>query len=313
MISIKGSDVHPKSSLLMTTVYSDMDTTVAKWVQAQLDGNALVMPKRELIPPNMSTQDYSKMIGDMMEESKTVAKIVALQRAGYDVKATGEGASVQSLQPGSKAEGILQVDDVIVSADGQKIETATDLVNLVRRKKPATPVTLAVQRAGQTFDAQVGTKESDTEPGIAVIGILVKTYMFGHNLPVQIDIDSENIGGSSAGLMFTLGIIDSLEKDGLAPGHKIAGTGTISLDGSVGPIGGVAQKVMGAEEAGAEYFLAPGHNYDEAKRAAKRLQVIRVDNVDEAITFLKGLRPATGNLSPLKVAPTPLSSLAPAA
>ncbi len=294
MISVKEGDARPKSSLFLTTVYSDMDATVAKWIESQLDGNALVMPKREFIPPSMSVQEYSRMVGEMMEESKTVAKIVALQHAGYEVKATGEGAEVQSLQPGSKAEGILQPNDVVVSAQGQKIETATDLVNLVRRQKPGSNLSLTVKRGEQTFDAQLGTKESDTEPGIAVIGILIKTHLFGHNLPVQIDIDSENIGGPSAGLMFTLGIIDSLEKGGLAPGHRIAGTGTISLDGTVGPVGGVAQKVMGAEEAGAEYFLAPGDNFETAKRAAKQLRVVRVDKVDDAVAFLKELKPAAG-------------------
>ncbi len=296
MISIEGADASPKGTLFLTTVYSDMDTTVAKWIQSQLSGDTLVMPKREFIPPNMSMQEYSRMVGEMMEESKTVAKIVALRQVGYDVKATGEGARVESLMPGSKAEGILEQGDVVTSAEGQTVGTATDLVNLVRRQKPGGNVSLAVKRGDSTFETQVGTKESDTEPGIAVIGVLIKTYRFGSNLPVQIDIDSENIGGPSAGLMFTLGIVDSLQKGGLAAGHKIAGTGTISLDGTVGPVGGVGQKVAGAEQAGAEYFLVPGDNYDTAKLAAHRLQVVRVNSIADAMTFLQGLKPAADSV-----------------
>lgn len=312
MISIKGTDARPKSPLYLTTVYSDMDTTVAKWIQSQLTGNALVMPKREFIPPAMSMEEYAKLIAEMMEESKTVAKIVALRHAGYEVQATGEGARVQSLLPGSKAEGILQVGDVVVAAEGQKIEAATDLVNLVRRQKPGSSVSLTVERENETFEVQVGTKESDTEPGIAVIGILIKTHLFGHNLPVQIDIDSENIGGPSAGLMFTLGIIDAFEEGGLVAGHKIAGTGTISLDGSVGPVGGVAQKVIGAEQVGAEYFLAPADNFEAAKRTASRLQVIPVGNVAEALAFLRGLKPSA-RTQPLLDFPRTALPLTPAA
>ncbi len=302
MISVKAPDARPKGSLFLTTVYSDMDTTIAKWVGAQWQGDTLVVPRQEFIPPSISADEYMKMVGEMMEESKTVAKIVALRQAGYEVKATGAGARVENLLPNSTAIGILQTGDVVVTAQDQHVETATDLVNLVRRQKPGSSISLTIQRGNETFATQVSTKESDSEPGIAVIGILIKTHLFGHDLPVQIDIDSENIGGPSAGLMFTLGIIDSLEENGLAPGHKIAGTGTISLDGSVGPIGGVAQKVIGAEEAGAEYFLAPADNYEAAKQAARRIQVVRVENVANALQFLRGLQPApASNLTHLRL------------
>ena len=241
----------------------------------------------------MSVDDYSRAVVEMMEESKTIAKIVALQRLGYDARATGEGARVEQLMPGNTVEGILRVGDIVVSADGQVVQTASDLVNTVRRHKPGELVSFTIRRGDATSEARANTKESDGEPGIAVVGVLIKTYNFGHNLPVQIQIDSENIGGSSAGLMFTLGIVDAMTPGGVTAGHKIAGTGTISLDGSGGPIGGVTQKVMGAETSGAEYFLSPAENYEAAKRAARRIQVVNVATVDDAVTFLKTLRPTT--------------------
>ncbi len=293
MVSIKESDAYPKSPLYLTTVYSDMDTTVGKWVQAQFGNDTLVMPKREFIPPSMSQEEYGKMVVEMMDESKTVAKIAALRFLGHEVQVTGEGARVEKLLPGTTAEGLLREGDVVTAAEGQPIHTATDLTNLVRRQHPGTVLTLTVQRVDGASETRVGTRESDTEPGIAVIGVLIRTYGFGHNLPIRIDIDSENIGGPSAGLMFTLGIVDAFQKEGLTAGHKIAGTGTISLDGTVGPVGGVAQKVIGAERAGAEYFLAPKENYDQAKRASRRLQVIQVDTLETAVNFLKTLRPPT--------------------
>ena len=303
MISVKDSRAHPPGNLFLTTVYSDMDATLSKLVQAQVSGTALVLPKKDVVPSSMSSEDYGKAVLNMMDESKTIAKIVALQKMGYDVNATGEGARVEQLMPGNTVEGVLKVGDIVVSAAGQRVQTSTDLVNLVRRQKPGDSLDLTYKRESETVDATVKTKQSDTEPGIAVVGILIKTFNFGHNLPVQIDIDSENIGGPSAGLMFTLGIVDSMTPSGITAGHKVAGTGTISLDGSVGPIGGVTQKVLGAEQSGAEYFLAPKDNYEDANRAARRIQVVQVATVDDALTFLKSLQPSPMSITPLFPSP----------
>lgn len=288
-ISIENGRSRPRNLFYLTTIYSDMDATVGKLVQAQFSQDYQVLPKREVVPPTMSTEEYMELIMEMMDESKTVAKISALRYLGYDVDTTGEGAVVQELMAGTMAQGILEVGDVVLEAQGQRIQMATDLVNLVRREQPGATVSLRVQRGEDVFETGVRTKESDSEPGIAVIGILIKTYRFGHNLPVSVDIDSENIGGPSAGLVFALAIVDALDKDGLGLGRRIAGTGTISLDGSVGPVGGVAQKVVGAEEVGAECFLVPTANAEEARRVARRIQVVPVDTLEDAASHIKSL------------------------
>jgi len=299
MISIEGTPGRPAGSILLTTVISDMDTTVPELIQSKLTGRGEAMPKREFIPPSMSMEEYNRAIMEMMEESKTVAKIAALRQMGYQVDATGEGALVQALLPGTLAEGILREGDVLVEVDGQQIHAAPDLVNLVRRLKPGSMVSVKALRNNDLFETRVSTRESDTEPGIAVIGILVKTHKFGSNLPVQIEIDSQNIGGPSAGLMFTLGIMDAMEGHVITAGHKVAGTGTISLDGAVGPVGGVGPKVIGAEEAGAEYFLSPSDNYEAAKLASKRIQVVPVATLGDAVSFLKSLQPVQASPSVL--------------
>jgi Lon-like protease len=236
----------------------------------------------------------------MMDESKTIAKIAALRHLGHDVIASGEGATVQELMPGSTLEGVLRSGDVIVEVEGQEVRTATDLVNTIRRQQPGDTISLVVRRGAEEFTVRVATKESDSEPGIAVVGAMVRTYSFGHNLPVKIDIDSQNIGGTSAGLMFALGIVDALEEGSLTAGHRVAGTGTISMDGTVGPVGGVGQKVVGAERSGAEYFLVPRDNLLDAERAARKLQVVPVDNLQDAVIFLKQLQGASApSASPL--------------
>jgi Lon-like protease len=299
MIEVEGREPAPLDSLYLTTVYSDMDVNVLKLLNAQVAGDALILPKQTVLPPSMDVQEYIRLVGDMMDESKTVAKIAALQYLGHDVAAGGEGATVQQLMPGSTAEGVLRAGDVIVEVEGQAVRTATDLVNVIRRQRPGDTISLIGRRGAEEFAVGVATKESESEPGIAVIGAMVRTYMFGHNLPVHIEIDSQNIGGTSAGLMFALGIIDVMEEGSLTSGRRVAGTGTISLDGTVGPVGGVGQKVVGAERSGAEYFLVPRHNLIEAERAAQRLTVVPVDNLRDAVTYLKqlqGVAPSTSHL-----------------
>ena len=293
MITVEGNRSTPPDSLYLTTVYSDMNVTVAKWMRAKVAHDVLLLPRTDLVPSSMDTQEYLQVVSDMMEESKTVAKIAALRYLGYEVKATGEGATLETLLPGNRAEGVLKEGDVILQVEGQPVQTATDVVNAVRQRLPGENVSLTVRREGEQLQAQVGTKESDSEPGIAVVGILVKTYNFGHNLPIQVEIDSENIGGPSAGLMFALGIVDGIERGNLTAGHRVAGTGTISLDGTVGRVGGVGQKVAGAEQAGAEYFLVPRDELQEAEAAAKRLRVVPVDTLRDAALFLKGLEEPT--------------------
>jgi Lon-like protease len=289
MIQVEDGRAAPRDSLFLTTVYSDMDITALKWVQAQLSGDTLLLPRRTVLPHSMDVSEYVRLVSDMMEESKTVSKVAALRHLGHDVTASGEGASVQELLPGSTAADILRPGDIIVEAEGQRVTTATDLVNTVRRQQPGSTVSLVVRRGPEEFETRVGTRESDTEPGIAVMGVMVRTHQFGHNLPVGIEIDSQNIGGTSAGLMFALGIIDALEEGNLTAGRRVAGTGTISLDGTVGPVGGVAQKVIGAERSGAQYFLVPRDIRLEAERAAPTIQVVPVDNLEDAVLFLKQL------------------------
>jgi PDZ domain-containing protein len=122
------------------------------------------------------------------------------------------------------------------------------------------------------------------------IGIVIQSAGFDLNLPFPVEIHSQKIvGGPSAGLMFTLTVYNLLTPEDLTGGRRIAGTGTISLDGTVGPIGGVEQKVAAAESAGAVYFLCPADNYDDAVAVARDIQVVKIETVDQALAFLQGL------------------------
>jgi len=227
----------------------------------------------------------------LIEESKSIAAVVALRSAGYDVAAGGQGATVQAVLDSSPAAGILRPGDAIVAVDAQPTSTAIDVVAAVRAHRVGETVSLTLAREGQDQTVVVGTRDAPDEPGRPAIGVIIATRFMHVDLPFPIEIDTDNIGGASAGLMFSLGILDAITPGTLTGGHFVAGTGTISVDGSVGPIGGAGLKVLAAQEAQAEVFFVPTLNVDEARQRAGSIQVVAVDGIDDAINYLCELPP----------------------
>jgi Lon-like protease len=229
-----------------------------------------------------------------------VAAVVALRAAGYPVDITGQGAEVESLIEGMPAQGVLQVGDIIVAVDGQPIDTTNALIQAVTRHRVGDQVTLTIRRDGQTQDLQVGTRSSPTEPGRPIVGVTVSTYLFDVRMPFPVDVESDNVGGPSAGFMFALGILDAVTDGDLTRGYYIAGTGTIGQDGVVGAVGGAAEKALAAEQDGAQVFLVPKDDSEEARRWVKQLQIVPIERFDDAIHALCGLPPL-----PTAAAPEP--------
>ena len=146
---------------------------------------------------------------------------------------------------------------------------------------------LTVSRSEHILNVNIRPLQTN---GPARIGISVAQHSNGFSLPFPVKIASQKIsGGPSAGLMFTLGVFDLVTGDNLAGGRKIAGTGTIDLEGNVGPIGGVQQKVVASERVGAEYFLCPADNYSDALSTATSIKVVKIATAQDAINFLRGL------------------------
>ena len=247
-------------------------------------------PEKESIPENMDMEEYVKIMEDMMTESQSFAKYVGLKEMGYKTTITGHGAEIAEIMKDSKAQGILKEGDVIVKIDGEKVELASEAVTLIQKHKIGETVSLVVQREkDQLLNLKVKTIKLKDNPKKASIGIYIMTYKREYDFPKTIDISTENIIGPSAGTMFTLEIIDQLDPVDLTKGYKIAGTGTIDMDGNVGPIDGVQQKVIAAERQGAEYFLSPAENYKDAAKAARTVRVVKMSTVAEALKFLRGL------------------------
>lgn len=288
MISVPDEYRSERGSIYLTSV-SIRAASVAQLATAVLDPSVRLLPREDVEPDEISTEDYRRIQVELLEESKAVAKFVALRELGYDVDVSGNGARVEAVLPNSPAREKLAVGDTIVAVNGRELATATELVGTVRSLRPGDNVTLTVLRGSERLEIQSTTIESTSEPGQAMLGVLITTQMFDYKLPFAVQIDTNNLAGPSAGLMFTLGIVDSLTAGDLTKGHKIAGTGTIAIDGTVGKIDGVKQKVIGAERAGAEYYLAPEENYEEARLAARTLKVVSVRTIGEALTYLSTL------------------------
>jgi PDZ domain-containing protein len=277
----------PRSgALYLTTIYSE-PASVGEWLYAKTNPEAGVVPREQARPRNVSEKEYSQLLGKMLEESKVAAKVVALREAGYDVQITGQGAQVQDVTETSRAKGVLERGDIVIEADGKDVKTSGDLVALIQAHRPGETVSMRIKRRDDERRVDVPLGESPDEPGRARVGIVVLTHLYQYSLPKELDLQTKDIGGPSAGLMFALGVYNAVTPGDLVQGRKIAGTGTISSDGKVGAVGGVRYKVTAAEKAGVSIFLAPQDNYDEARGAARKMRVMPVAAFKDALQALQ--------------------------
>jgi PDZ domain-containing protein len=294
-----------KGELFFLTV-SLREVNVIEWVAAKLDSRVDLTPIENIRPAGVTQEALRTQSLSLMERSKENAKFVALSYLGYEVTYNGSGALINATIEDSAAAGVLQEGDVIIAVDGEPVEFSTDAVDHIGGRAPGEELALTIERVDpddpdviETLDITIvlgayrfvddgGNVVDDPDRGM--VGVMLSDAFVEVVFPVNVVIDSQNIGGPSAGLMFTLEIIDELTEEDLTHGRRIAGTGSIDADGNVGAIGGVRQKVFGAIDAGADIILVPASNYDDAVDAAgDDITVVRVANVQDALTFLESL------------------------
>ena len=247
------------------------------------DGSSLVPapPVSNAIEQQIGVQD--------MTESQKVAAVVALNHLGYKVKATTGGVTIVLVEKGAPAAKVLRTSDVIVAADGHKVSSVANLRALLAKHRPGDVVRITFVRDGKRMTVAIKTVPDPQDPKRALVGVSARDNLTV-KLPVKIKIDAGGVGGPSAGLAFALDIAQELGRN-VTHGHKIAATGEIALDGTVGPIGGVKQKTFGARAAGVDAFLVPaGENAREARRYADGLWIIPVKNFPQALRALATLR-----------------------
>ncbi|BDG35032.1 SepM family pheromone-processing serine protease [Saccharococcus caldoxylosilyticus] len=256
-------------------------------------------PLEEIKQEGETDEEYTMRQLQLMEQSKEAAIAVAYKKAGKPVSYKTKGVYVMSVLPHMPAEGQLKVGDRIVAINGKKMTTSDQMVKYIRAKKKGDKIHVTFVRGKKQREATLALMPFPHEPKQIGIGISLATdYDIVTNPPVR--VDSEQIGGPSAGLMFSLEIYNQLVKEDITKGHKIAGTGTINMEGEVGPIGGISQKIVAADREGAEIFFAPNEhgaadsNYREAVKTAKKIgtkmKIVPVDTFDDAIRYLKQMQ-----------------------
>jgi PDZ domain-containing protein len=251
-------------TLALTTVGVQEDsptlfTAVRRWTQSHY----AVVPRTLLYPPGQKQKDVDRQNVQQMADSRVDAVQAATNELNYPTNV------VHDVVPGGAAAGILQPGDQIMSVDGQAVTTAEQVTTAIRSHKPGDVVTLELHRGPGAQAVKLQVKLGATTGGQARLGVTVSAADATFNLA--------GVSGPSAGLMFALCIIDKLTPDDLAHGRVIAGTGTITPDGNVGPIGGVQQKLYGAASHGVTEFLVPAANCDEARKAdAQGVRLVRI-------------------------------------
>lgn len=305
MINVEGGAKDRQGAFMLTTVRMG-EATPAWYLYAKLSPYADLVPKEYVLSHGETDEEFTKRELMVMKLSQQLAEAVAFREAGYPVRMEKEGVLVMGTIEGMPARGVLQVGDVITHLDGKRISNTQAMLSYLEFKRAGEQVTLTYKREGSEKTATLTLKklmdESGKETNRAGIGIRQPEDAWRIEVPRKVSISSERIGGPSAGLMMTLEIYDQLRKDiNLKAGYRIAGTGTINPDGSIGRIGGVAHKVVAADHEGADFFLAPDDteeglsNYEEAVQAAREIgttmRIVPVKTVKDAIRFLRSLPP----------------------
>ena len=246
-----------------------------------------VVPEQALNPHGVTEQQRTQTGQLDMTRSQEIAAAVALRSLGYDVNATLDGAEIETVIPDTPAGGKLEPGDVIVRANGRTIETPEDLRTAMEGVKPGGAAEISYRRDGELTEVTLDTQPSVDDPKRAVIGVIVQQAA-SIELPLDVEIDDAGVIGPSAGLAFALDIVDELGTE-VDRGRRIVVTGELGLDGSVNPIGGIKQKVIGAKQAGADIFVVPTGNAREAERYADGLEIVPVTTFDEALSDLAWL------------------------
>jgi PDZ domain-containing protein len=238
-------------------------------------------PRAELFPQGEGDEQVDRENVELMDESKTVAKVVALRELGYPVKPSA--VLVRDVVKGTPAVGRLEAGDRILQVDGHAVASIDQVRAAITSHHTGEQVAFLVDRNNARTSVDVRVAAADGQPRVGVE--LTERY---ENLPLKLTIETENIGGPSAGLMFALSIIDRLTPADLTGGRRIAGTGELSVDREVLPIGGVAEKLVAARRQGATIFLIPKDNCPDVHgRVPAGLRLVRVATVDDALRFLR--------------------------
>jgi PDZ domain-containing protein len=290
-ISVEGGQAHSDRGYLLTVFAQPANVWLYLW--GKLDKRVELESAKEFLGPLPDFAAYDQMAKEMMVDAQRTAKAIGLQRAGYGRGVEPIGVIITGVVKGAPAEGVLQPKDKIVAAAGLEVRTLAEIQHAMAGVKPGDSVQIQVERSGERQTVTAPTKPNPQDATRAYLGITMDQAVRYDDTAVPVKMLLPWITGPSCGTALTLQIVDQLTPGGIFPDERIAITGTIEIDGSVGAIGGAAQKVVTAEAAGATVMLVPVDNFDEAKAAATKIQVVPIASIDVALAWLKEHRAST--------------------
>ena len=288
LITVENADSNDIGSFYLVTVNQQRASPLT-FIYAYFHPYMDLNPVERIIPKGMKESEYRQLLAENMRESRHLAQVVALRRVGYEIDIVSDGVEVIGFLEDAPSEAFLEEGDKIIYVDDNPVFLATEVPVLVQDRPVGAEVSLTIVRSDQVMKIDIPTGPSPDDAEMPFLGIFIKTLPWEPVVPIEITMDTGRIGGPSAGLMFVLEIMNQYLENDLTAGKIIAGTGTIDFKEKVGRIGGVVQKVIAAERAGAEYFFIPAGNYEQAKKVARKIQLVPVENLEEALQFLAAL------------------------
>ncbi len=297
-IIVDGTDTYPpEGEIAYTTVSIKREVTLWEWIRAKQDNTKqLISPS--VIDGNRTVSETRKVTQFQMDQSQSTAALVALNFLGYEIVPEIDGAFVIRLVEGSPAEKSLQLGDLIVDVNGEKVQNSEDLGNLIQEKQPGDAVEITYLRSpsalggsgadenASSITETITLAEHPEKQGVGFLGVVIETPVRA-DVPFEITIDVGNVRGPSAGLAFSLSILDVITEGELTGGLRIATTGTIDRYGHIGPVGGVPQKTEAAIQSGIDLFLVPPAEYAVASEIAnERMDIRCVQTFTDAILVL---------------------------
>ena len=274
---------HDEGELRLTTIYVDdpqESVTLLELLKAYVDPDEAVYPRSAVYAPDETDESSERMSTVQMVSSQDSAVATALTELGYDVDEVVEVLDVSEDLP---ADGRLEVRDVLLEVGGRPISEPQDVVEAVDAAPVGEPLEFVVRRDGDEVSVEVTPREVDGDKRVGI------TPGSGFTFPFDVRVDiGDSIGGPSAGLMMALAVYDTLTPGPLTGGHSIAGTGTVTRDGEVGPIGGIQQKIAASRDVGAELFLVPAGNCDGVAGVdSEDMRLVRATTMHDAVQSIE--------------------------
>ncbi|TWT07421.1 PDZ domain-containing protein [Planococcus sp. CPCC 101016] len=301
LVEVAGGDKDDQGSLSLMTV-SMLTATPALYVWAKIQDGYKFLPPEQVRSPHESDEEYNVRQLKLMSDSQVNALQIAFEQADLPYEINNNGVFVLNVLTGGAADGILSPGDRVLEVDGNNFTEMQELIDYLSEKEDGETVEVLYERKEREISTDIKLAPLPTNPERVGLGISFVEDKSIETTP-KVDIDSDTIGGPSAGLMFTLEILNQLVDDDITKGYNIAGTGTMESDGSVGRIGGIDQKIMAADSADIDIFFAPSEpvegggdsNYAVAVETAEKIgttmEIVPVETIEDAMSFLEELQP----------------------